>query len=38
VRDVKFIALAEAMSLVDKRQQKLLNALLSSLAFLQETA
>jgi ADP-ribose pyrophosphatase YjhB (NUDIX family) len=38
VRDVKFIPLEEAMSLVDKRQQKLLNALLSSLAFLQETA
>ena len=38
VRGVKFIPLQDAMSLVDKRQQKLLNALLSSLAFLQETA
>jgi ADP-ribose pyrophosphatase YjhB (NUDIX family) len=33
VRDAKFIPLEEALELVDKRQQKLLNALRTSLAF-----
>lgn len=33
VREAKFIPLEEALELVDKRQQKLLNALRSSIAF-----